>query len=606
MNKTFQNTLYNYILAGQSMLYVNSVEETRVLADITTTGWLLAGQIEIEKTTLASLVTKFKTVGLPTTELENKQRIDATFLTATLQQLRHKCLYDKHDDEAADELRVQIVDLLDNNGFPVICWDQVSGISTDGTCAEDLRALMSVIGDAANPTLPTRCIVVVKDAHYHINTNESPSYRRAIRNLYEDNRLVSGSLSRHIIFLQPYMKPHEDVRHCFVRLDYPLPTDEEIANEISEAQLGIQDANKRKCSPELKTELVSALRGMDIASISTTLAYCIVDFGGFIPSKTNHDGSTSQLVQTVRSARSKQLTVGQGMRIIDPDDPELLMLGSLSGYENVKELANRVLFCRTSLAKQEKLKVPSGFAIAGSPGSGKTVAGKLFARWLSVPLVMVNLGTVKEGIVGASEHNMARLIETIWALGDCVVLFDEWDKQSGGIIGSSSDGNTSSGMLSMVLDFASDPRRKAFLIFTINRLHGPIESLRTGRISRFFYTPLPDESERLDILKLKLTEQAAEAPSNLKDFAFDNINKGLSGAELTGIVDEAIILAVMKFGCKKPTIEEFYDARAVVTPVTALSSEEIQAMNNFKDIAVSVNKPKKTKQVNSRRNIGLN
>lgn len=962
MESIFIRELMTYVRAGQSFLYVNSREEGRVVQSVQRAGWLLmkpgarwpAKDDDKGREAAARLAEALNLAGEDPKQYEATQVLDARQLLRALDKLEGT-----RSDLASvagkmDAAAALIRSVLDQRGYQTACWDIVG--SWDGQNKQGGDAsLVAAMEDVADRTrFSPRMLFVVKDCHLHLNSASVPSYRRAVRNLFETNELVKDKYTRHVIFLQPYWKPHEDVRHCFVRLDFPLPDDEAIGLAVADAQASLLDASKSQCDPELKVELVQSLRGLDTTNISTILSYCAAKYKGFAPEVPDEaTGKKIRLASVVRGHRSRQLSTGQGLRILDPDDPELTMLGNLGGYENVRDLAERLIFCRSSKAQAFKLKTPSGFAVAGPPGTGKaqpltskvltpkgwrtmgqltagdevigsrgepvkvlgvfpqgkkrlfrvtfsdgavveccdehlwltetrngrrdrlkgrnasswkvrttrqimetitsadgqfnhyvplvspvrldedndgaggayllppylvgallgnggftqtparfsstyaelvetirpllkdagvdmnhlskgdyslvhdgqfannylhdwlresgllgkssvekwipgeylldeepemrlnllrglmdtdggvddsnnaiyatsspalrdgvvelvrslggiavvrdrpkprytyrgevreghdayrvyitmppslnpfhvsykadkykprtkylprrqivsvvdagedvpmqciqvdapdhlyvtdgyvlthnTMAAKLFASWLGVPLVIINMGTIKEGVVGASEHNMAASLDTVWALGDCVVLFDEWDKQSGGIVGGASDGNTSLGMLSLVLDFASDPRRKAFLIFTMNRLHGPIESLRAGRISRFFYTPLPDAVDREEILTLKLVEQEASVPKDLGKVAADKMTEGLSGAELNEMVNEAVALAVVRCGAKTPSLEDFEMARRVVTPVTKLNKEEVLAMADFKDVAVSVNREK--------------
>lgn len=455
--------------------------------------------------------------------------------------------------------------------------------------------------DTATSILPVNCLVIFKDTDVHLCSYDKPGFRRAVRSMYEDSRLVCQSAEirtrRHVFFVQPHMTVPESIRHCLVRLPFDAPGPKEIDAAISDIQLSITDPKLRECPPDLRTELVQSLLGLEQMSIDTALARCVVEFKGFAPELEVKDPETGKvtvkrLVPTVRGMRSRMLSSSQGLKIYDPDDPKITRLGDLGGYENVRALAQDVIVCRSAKARMVGLQAPTGFGLAGPPGTGKTVCGKLFAKWLGVPLVMPNMGTTKGQYVGTSEANMENNLNVIRALGKCVVLFDEWDKQAGGTTDGFSDGNTSSSMLSLVLDFASDPDRQAFLIFTMNRLHGPIESLRAGRISDFFYTPLPGAEERAEIMRLKLLEQDAKVPDELEAVAESHDFEGLSGAELNEVVNKACLSAFHRCGAKEPNCEDFVLARTRVTPVTKLKPDEVKAMADFKDIAVPVSKPK--------------
>lgn len=602
--ESFIEELVRYARSGQAAFYVNSREESRVVDAVRVAGWRMTDKkinnLDDVEVFRGTIVTAMLRGGIDTKicdQVEKTGNFQTSYLIDALAGLNRLISRDDGDGKELELLQKELLNVLNQFGATTITWDMVDGFSDTKLTADSLRnALFRVRGREVSDQMKHKCFIVFKDCHTHLN-HEKPEWRRALRNCCEQNTIANGEMSRHLIFLQPYMRVHEDIRHCLVRLDLPLPGEAEIDNEVTIAQQNISNPDKRGCPPEIRSELISSLKGLDTITIERTLAYCVSSFNGFVPEILAPDGKKKQLIPTIRNMRSKQLSAGQGLRIIDPSDPELSCLGDLGGYENVKELAERIKFCRSARAKALGIVSPSGFAIAGPPGTGKTISAKLFARWIGVPLCVLNLGTLKDSFVGASESNTADAIETIRAMGDVVVLMDEFDKQTGGIIGGASDGNTSSGMLSLILDFASDPSRRAFLVLTMNRVTGPIESLRAGRISRFFYTPIPDAIDREVILRLKLAEQGAVVPANIKDVAADKITADLVGAELAEMVNEAITLSAARSGIKEPTLDDFKEARSVVTPVSKLNKAEVTAMGDLDGVAVSVSNREKRDKV---------
>lgn len=611
--------------SGQSMLYVNTSGERRLVEAVRRVGWLWPkpGQPAVK-------------YGVPQAVFETAARADRkqhptgfasrglvhpAELLATRDALaRATAASDDEDDENRKSV-LAIEAVLNAAGLPTFTWDLHDGYQppvgypsqSAGVARGELGEALRVLGafpkadgleypfprDDTECVLPTRCLVVVKDADTHLTSVDRPGFRRAVRSLYEDDRLVCQhpQTRRHVFFCQPYLNPPESIRHCLVRLPFEPPSEGEIETVIAETQQAITDPERRTCDPDLKSELVQALRGLEHAAVVTAVSRCVVEFGGFVREAEIVDPLTGgktvrRMVPTVRGVRSRMLSAGQGMRIYDPDDPEITCLGELSGYENVRELADDVILCRRKDAREARLVAPSGFGLAGPPGSGKTVCGKLFSRWIGVPLVVMNMGTTKDQWMGSSEANMARNLATIRALGPSVVLFDEWDKQAGGLTSGLATENTSGAMLSLVLDFASDPRREAFLIFTMNRLHGPVESLRAGRISDFFYTPMPGAEERAEIMRLKLAEQGAAAPEDLDGVAAEGRLEGFSGAELTEVVNKACRRVFGRTGKKAPTAADLLEASARVTPVNKLKPDEVKAMEDFRNVAVPVSRPR--------------
>jgi hypothetical protein len=416
-----------------------------------------------------------------------------------------------------------------------------------------------------------------------------PSYRRALRNAYEDNKLVNRDVSRHLVFVQPHWRPHDDVAHCLVQLPFDLPDDAYIRDEIAATAQGTSshgDADGVECPPELAAELVDALRGLDAGNMTKALTKCVVEFGGLVPVKV-FDGQPRRLSAAVRAARSRLLSASQGVTLFDPESPEIAELGELAGYENVRKMADDVLFCLSGKVPPGlRLKTPNGFGVAGPPGTGKTACAKLFARWLGWPLVVVDMGRMKNKWVGDSEANMAITLAMIRALGQVVVLVDEFDKQSTGLVGEGTTDTTGAGMLSQLLQFAGDQTRKAFLIFAMNRLTGPIESLRAGRLNCVFFTPMPDDDTRLEIIRLKLQAAGAKAAKDVLETAVEKTT-GLTGAEIEQLVQAATLLAA-RGGRDAVQATDLADARLRITPVAQMKPAEVAAMTEFEKFAVPV------------------
>ncbi len=643
MSHAFVDEALKCLKAGQSMFTVNTVGERRLVEAVRRVGWLWAKEgmptdklkLDPVRLNMASIAenTVLKNAG----QLKNKL-VSPAALMKVLDFLQRAPVFEKESDEAflLGDGRAAIEYVLNVAGLPTYTWDLHDGFQgppgmpfdAAGAARGELGTAFKLLGTFPPPDngkfypfptekgdsiFPLNCLIVFKDADTHICSYEKPAFRRAVRSMYEDSRLVclDPRTRRHVFFVQPHMAVPESIRHCLVRLPFEAPGAKEIDAAITDIQQSISDPTLRECPTNLRSELIQSLRGLEQMNIDTALARCVVEFKGFVPSIQVKDPETAamktrRLVPTIRGMRSSMLSSSQGLKIYDPDDPKITGLGDLGGYENVRALAQDVLVCRSENARKIGLMPPTGFGIAGPPGTGKTVCGKLFAKWLGVPLVMPNMGTTKGQYVGLSEANMENNLNVIRALGQCVVLFDEWDKQAGGTTSSFSDGNTSSSMLSLVLDFASDPSREAFLIFTMNRLHGPIESLRAGRISDFFYTPLPGPEERAEIMRLKLVEQNATVTDELSDVAAENAFDGLSGAELNEVVNKACLASFHRCGRKEPTGAELLAARSRVTPVTKLNPDEVHAMASFKDIAVPVSQVRvKAAQPRSRKQISV-
>ena len=76
---------------------------------------------------------------------------------------------------------------------------------------------------------------------------------------------------------------------------------------------------------------------------------------------------------------------------------------------------------------------------------------------LDFPLLRLDIGQLKNSLVGESERRIREATKIIDAFGNCVLFLDELEKMFGGVKGNgSSDGGTTSGMFSHFLTWMND------------------------------------------------------------------------------------------------------------------------------------------------------
>lgn len=63
--------------------------------------------------------------------------------------------------------------------------------------------------------------------------------------------------------------------------------------------------------------------------------------------------------------------------------------------------------------------------VPGVPGCGKSLVAKAIAAMWQVPLLRLDVGKIFSGIVGSSEENLRRAIQTAEAIAPCVLWIDE-------------------------------------------------------------------------------------------------------------------------------------------------------------------------------------
>ncbi|ETK93651.1 hypothetical protein L915_03205, partial [Phytophthora nicotianae] len=199
------------------------------------------------------------------------------------------------------------------------------------------------------------------------------------------------------------------------------------------------------------------------------------------------------------------------------------------------------------------LSMPAGVLLYGPPGCGKTLLAKAIAHESGANFISIKGPELLDKYVGESERSVRQVFQRARASSPCVVFFDELDalapRRSGGAGGDAGGNGVSERVVNQLLTEMDglDGRRNVFVIAATNRpdIIDPA-MLRPGRLDKLLYVPLPQASERHQILKT-ISSKCALAPSvQLEAIAADPRCEGFSGADLSALVREAGITALRK------------------------------------------------------------
>lgn len=207
------------------------------------------------------------------------------------------------------------------------------------------------------------------------------------------------------------------------------------------------------------------------------------------------------------------------------------------------------------------LKMPAGVLLYGPPGCGKTLLAKAIANESGANFISIKGPELLDKYVGESERAVRQVFQRARASSPCVVFFDELDalapRRSGGAGGDSGGNGVSERVVNQLLTEMDglDARKNVFVIAATNRpdIIDPA-MLRPGRLDKLLYVPLPEPSERLQIL-LTVTNKCRMDPSvNLEAIALDPRCNGFSGADLSALVREAGIAALRATDLSDPMV----------------------------------------------------
>jgi ATP-dependent 26S proteasome regulatory subunit len=398
-----------------------------------------------------------------------------------------------HEDERCLEGVMKIGQQI---GAEVYCWTHARGIhqacslSVDSKTM-DLKIAIDKCEDICKGT-ERSTIFVFFDVAAFLEQNSNPVYRRRFRDFAQSIRGL-GYKANCVLVSTAYSLA-ADLHKEAVILDLPLPSRSEIKDIIQAF------CNQWKDHPDLditlnandEQEIVDACLGLTRNEIENSLARSLVQCKSFSRAQIN-----------IILEEKEQIIRQSGILEFINHDSDL---SSVGGLESLKHWLFVRKKCFSEDAKSFGIRNPKGVLLVGIPGCGKSLIAKCISSSWSMPLMRLDLGKVFQGVVGASESNIRSSLNTAAVVSPCILWIDEIDKGLGAS-GTESDGGTSSRVFGTILTWMQENTAPVFVFATANQINKiPPELLRKGRFDEVFFVDLPSEAERLDIIRIHLSQ----------------------------------------------------------------------------------------------------
>ena len=179
----------------------------------------------------------------------------------------------------------------------------------------------------------------------------------------------------------------------------------------------------------------------------------------------------------------------------------------IAGMNDLKEmLKQKVIFILKDKARAQKYKLtpPNGMLLYGPPGCGKSFFAEKFAEEAGFNFILVKASDLGSIYVHGTQGKIADLFKKAEANAPTILCFDEFDA-----FVPDRSGNGADHQAGEVNEFLSQlnncAQRGIFVIATSNRPDKIDPAvLRTGRIDRQIYVPMPDQEARREMFKLHL------------------------------------------------------------------------------------------------------
>jgi hypothetical protein len=396
------------------------------------------------------------------------------------------------------------------------------------------KSIQTVVADL--PTLSIEIIEdlpqqdlqpLLRDKYYALAGTD----RRIVYSIARDNYLVPADIAR---LVQVYR--------------YPYPTTTQI--QALYLELGIAATDRT----------VALARGMTYGELELALAEAKFadDFWEYV----------------ARTRREKLALLG--LEHEPPPD-----LDDVAGLDNLMSQLPRIKVGFSPAAIAAGLKYPKGFLIAGVPGTGKTLAARVIASKLALP--MLSLG-VDLGCDRGVEP-LKLMLAGAEACSPCILYIDELDKFFSQA--------TQRQVLGYLLKWLNDRTTPVFCIATLNRLDDvPPELLRAGRWNEIYSVTMPDRNQLVALFKLLLGRRdkrylepdfiASADWQLLADAAVNCV-----GAEVAEIVDR-LTLTMVERGSPLPLQFDFdrlvLEARNYQRQYARSAKEILQMSNQIENL----------------------
>ena len=292
-----------------------------------------------------------------------------------------------------------------------------------------------------------------------------------------------------------------EIAASIANLTYPLPSGPELAALVNPYLVGAQQA---PLDGEALYRVSRVLLGLTERQAANAICLAITQHGDI----SQPDALTAIEEEKMAALRADQLSYVPVAQLPHPED--------IAGYDRYKDWLHELRATYTRAAVEAHVPRPRGMLLLGGPGGGKSIVGLMTARALGVPCVRLDFSALFQGIVGASESAMRRVLKTIDGLGECVVFIDEIDKGLAGAETNSAttDSGVSKRIFGQLLTAMAENKSGAFFIMTANRVAAlPPETFRLGRVDAIWYvdTPTPDEAEEICRIHLRKNHRDAAA-----------------------------------------------------------------------------------------------
>ena len=250
----------------------------------------------------------------------------------------------------------------------------------------------------------------------------------------------------------------------------------------------------------------------------------------------------------------------RGMELEESPSITFAQIGGLK--EEIEEVREAVEYPLTRPEVFERIGVepPKGILLYGPPGTGKTLIAKAVANQAKATFIRMSGSELVHKFIGEGAQMVRELFSLAREKSPSIVFIDEIDaigsmRTQDGTSGSAEVQRTLMQLLAEMDGF--DNRGNVRLMAATNRVDMLDPALlRPGRFDRILEVSLPDETARLEILKIHSAKLSMK-DVNPKELL--SLTENTTGAEIQAVCREAGMIAVRN-NADYITMQNFTDA----------------------------------------------
>ena len=258
------------------------------------------------------------------------------------------------------------------------------------------------------------------------------------------------------------------------------------------------------------------------------------------------------------------MSIGRSRAKAYQADKPSTTFADIAGYDGVKqEITEVVDFLKMPERFREiGARVPKGMLLVGPPGTGKTLFARAVAGEAGVGFLSVTGSDFMEMFVGVGASRVRDLFAQARKLGRAIIFIDEIDsigRKRGAGVGGGHDEREQT-LNQMLAEMDGFETSEGIVILAATNRPDILDPalLRPGRFDRQIVVPLPENDERLAILKVHSRDKRMGPDVDLE--VMSKATPGMSGADLANLVNEAALFAVRR-GSKQIERIDFENAR---------------------------------------------